>query len=64
MPYRYAETWLEDRYPYYSDQPTFDDDGFVVDPATLTNLRDMALEVTAANQMKAIENDPVVANVA
>ena len=34
MPYKYVKTWFEDRFPYYSDQPTFDDDGFIVDPAT------------------------------
>ena len=56
MPYKYVKTWFEDRFPYYSDQPTFDEDGFIVDPATLNNLKDMAQEVTAANQQRTIES--------
>ena len=56
MPYKYVKTWFEDRFPYYSDQPTFDDDGFIVDPATLNNLKDMVQEVTAANQQRTIES--------
>lgn len=64
MPYKYVKTWFEDRFPYYSDQPTFDDDGFIVDPATLNNLKDMVQEVTAANQMNAIDAEPIVREVA
>ena len=56
MPYKYVKAWFEDRFPYYSDQPTFDDDGFIVDPATLNNLKDMVQEVTAANQQRTIES--------
>ena len=58
MPYKYVKTWFENRFPYYSDQPTFDDDGFVVDPVTLNNLKDMVQEVTAANQTTNIEAVP------
>ena len=36
-------------------QPTFDADGFVIDPATLTAMKEMVQEVTAANQMTVIE---------
>ena len=64
MPYKYVKTWFEDRFPYYSDQPTFDDDDFIVDPATLNNLKDMVQEVTAANQMAVIDAEPIVAEVA
>ena len=64
MPYKYVKTWFEDRFPYYSDQPTFDEDGFIVDPATLNNLKDMVQEVTAANQMAVIDAEPIVAEVA
>lgn len=64
MPYKYVKTWFEDRFPYYSDQPTFDDDGFIVDPATLNNLKYMVQEVTAANQMNAIDAEPIVREVA
>ena len=49
MPYKYVKTWFENRFPYYSEQPTFDADGYVVDPVTLTNMKEMAQEVTAAN---------------
>lgn len=56
MPYKYVKTWFEDRFPYYSDQPTFDDDGFIVDPATLNNLKNMVQEVTVASQQRTIES--------
>ena len=49
MPYRYVKTWFDDKFPYYSEQPTFDADGFVIDPVTLTNMKEMAQEVAAAN---------------
>lgn len=64
MPYKYVKTWFEDRFPYYSDQPTFDADGFVINPVTLNNMRDMVQEVTAANQMAVIDAEPIVAEVA
>lgn len=54
MPYKYVRTWFEDRFPYY-ENPAIDDDGFVVDPVTLNNLKDMVQEVTAANQQQTIE---------
>ena len=54
MPYKYVKTWFENRFPYYSDQPTFDADGFVVDPVTLKNVADMVQEITVANQNKTI----------
>ena len=61
MPYKYVKTWFENRFPYYSEQPTFDADGYVVDPVTLTNMKEMAQEVTAANVTGII---PVEAKVA
>ena len=65
MPYKYVKTWFENTFPYYSDeQHTFDADGFVINPATLTNMRDMVQEVTAANVTPVIEAVPVKANVA
>ena len=54
MPYKYVKTWFENCFPYYSDQPTFDADGFVVDPVTLKNMVEMVTEVTVANQNKTI----------
>jgi len=59
MPYRYVKTWFENKFPYYSEQPTFDADGFVVDPVTLTNMKEMAQEVAAANVTPVIETIPV-----
>ena len=64
MPYKYVKTWFEDHFPYYSDQPTFDADGFVINPVTLNNMKDMVQEVTAANQMAVIDAEPIVAEVA
>ena len=55
MPYKFVKTWFEDHFPYYSDQPTFDDDGFIVAPTTLKNLKEMVQEVTAANQQQVID---------
>ena len=55
MPYKYVKTWFENRFPYYSDQPTFDDDGFVTDPVTLVSMKEMVQEVSAANQMAIVE---------
>lgn len=52
MPYKYVKNWFENRFPYYSDQPTFDVDGFVTDPVTLPNMKNMVQEVVAANQMR------------
>ena len=49
---------------YYSEQPTFDADGFVVDPVTLTNMKEMAQEVAAANVTPVIEAIPVEDKVA
>ena len=40
MPYMYVKSWFNKRFPYYSEEPTFDADGFVVDPATLTAAND------------------------
>ncbi len=44
---------------YYSEQHTFDADGFVVDPVALTNMKEMAQEVAAANVTHVIEAIPV-----
>ena len=49
MPYKYVKTWFENKFPYYSEQPTFDEDGFVVDPATLDAMKEMINEVTTGN---------------
>lgn len=59
MPYKYVKTWFENKFPYYCEQPTFDDDGFVVDPATLTNMKEMVQEVAAANVTPVSEPIPV-----
>lgn len=55
MPYKYVKTWFDNRFPYYSEQPTFDADGYVIDPVTLTSMKNMMQEVTAANQTALIE---------
>lgn len=64
MPYKYVKTWFDNKFPYYSEQPTFDADGFVVDPVTLTNMKEMAQEVAAANVTPVIETIPVEDKVA
>ena len=55
MPYKYVKTRFENKFPYYSEQPAFDADGFVIDPSTLTAMKEMVQEVAAANQMGIIE---------
>ena len=55
MPYKYVKTWFDNRFPYYSDQPTFDADGYVMDPVTLTSMKQMVQEVAAANQTMIVE---------
>ena len=55
MPYKYVKTWFENLFPYYSEQPTFDADGYVIDPVTLPNMKSMVQEVTAANQTMIVE---------
>lgn len=54
MPYKYVKTWFDNKFPYYSEQPTFDADGYVVDPVTLNSMKEMVQEVVAGNQLKAI----------
>lgn len=58
MPYKYVKTWFENKFPYYCEQPTFDADGFVIDPVTLTNMKEMLQEVVAANEPPVIEAIP------
>ena len=45
MPYRYVRTWFENKFPYYSEQPTLDADNFVIDPANPANEAAMLREV-------------------
>ena len=52
MPYKYVKTWFDSNFPYYSDQPTFDEDGFVVDSANLANAAAMVREVETAMQLE------------
>ena len=58
MPYKYVKTWFDHRFPYFSEQPTFDADGFVIDPVTLNNMKEMCQEVSMGNQMGVIEAVP------
>ena len=52
MLYMYVKTWFENRFPYFSDdQPTFDADGFVIDPMTLKNMEAMFQEVKATSHV-------------
>ena len=52
MPYKYVKDWFERTFPYYNN-PAIDDDGFVVDPVTLNNMKSMVEEVTAGNAIDA-----------
>ncbi len=37
MPYKYVKEWFENRFPYYTDDPAFDRDGYVIDPKDAEN---------------------------
>ena len=50
MPYRYVKTWFENKFPYYNEQPTFDADGFVIDPVNAVNEAVMMREVLIGQQ--------------
>ena len=58
MPYKYVKTWFDSRFPYYSEQPTFDADGFVIDPVTLNSLNEMYHEVSQGCQTDPFEIEP------
>ena len=64
MPYKYVKTWFENNFPYYSDQPAFDEDGFVIDNANLANAAAMVREVETAMQIKQNNLIPAEAKVA
>ena len=57
------KTWFNNNFPYYSDQPTFDADGYVVDNSTLTNAAEMMRDVKKGMQ-DAANIIPIEANVA
>ena len=52
---RVTKTKFENRFLYYSEQPTFDADGYVINPVTLPNMKSMVQEVAAANQAMIVE---------
>ncbi len=61
MPYKYVKTWFENRFPYYSEQPTFDADGYVIEPMTLNSMKDMIQEVVAGNKAQILPAEGKVA---
>ena len=61
MPYKYVKTWFENRFPYYSEQPTFDADGYVIEPMTLNSMKDMIQEVVARNKVQILPAEGKVA---
>ena len=61
MPYKYVKTWFENRFPYYSEQPTFDADGYVIEPMTLNSMKDMIKEVVAGNKAQILPAEGKVA---
>jgi hypothetical protein len=64
MPYKYVKTWFDNRFPYFSDQPTFDADGFVVDSANYANAAEMLREVETAMEIERGNLIPAEAKVA
>ena len=64
MPYKYVKTWFEKNFPYYSDQPAFDEDGFVVDNASFASAAAMVREVETAMQDKQTNLIPAEVKVA
>ena len=50
MPYKFVKDWFENKFPYYSEQPTFDAEGYVIDPANPANEAAMLREVAIGTQ--------------
>ena len=44
MPYKYVKDWFEDKFPYYTDAPVLDEDGYVVDPASQEQVQDVSTD--------------------
>ena len=64
MPYKYVKTWFENNFPYYSEQPAFDADGYVIDPDDPIAPVDLMREISIAHQLQAssvIETEASVA---
>lgn len=65
MPYLFVKNWFEETFPYFKDgNYTLDQDGFIVDSATMTNEIKMVQEVKEANDTKvdhAIQTEGIVA---
>ena len=61
MPYKYVKEWFENRFPYYSDEPNFDNDGYVVAPNTAVEALKMVKDVAQANNSDYVPAEGAVA---
>ena len=61
MPYKYVKEWFDNRFPYYSDEPTFDADGYVVAPNTAVEGVKMLKDVAQANNSDYVPAEGAVA---
>ena len=61
MPYKYVKTWFDNRFPYYSDEPNFDNDGYVVAPNTAVEALKMVKDIAQANNSDYVPAEGAVA---
>lgn len=61
MPYKYVKSWFDNRFPYYSDEPNFDKDGYVVAPNTAVEAIKMMKDVAQANNSDFVSAEGAVA---
>lgn len=53
MPYKYVKSWFDNRFPYYSDEPNFDNEGYMIEPNTADEGVKMLKDVAQANSIPA-----------
>ena len=61
MPYKYVKEWFENRFPYYNDEPSFDADGYVVEPNTAVEAVKMVKDVAQTNNGDCVPAEGAVA---
>ncbi len=61
MPYKYVKAWFDNRFPYYSEEPNFDEDGYVAAPNTAVEGVKMLKDVAQANNGDCVPVEGAVA---
>ena len=61
MPYKYVKSWFDNRFPYYSDEPNFDNEGYVIEPNTVVEALKMMRDAAKANNSDYVPAEGAVA---